>query len=367
MSAYFLPFLLLLSSSLAIRTLKDGPMIDKDGREYKSPVAIVDTDGTSELKHWLTPPVQVMCTPTSMIIQVKAAMYGVRRFVSPGEIFLGGVENSGLRQCQARPVGDSELLVEAELQHCGTELSISDDSVIYSNRLTFLPAPRPHGITRNIPIVVPVSCHYKRTHIVSSQPQIPVVSSETPSETLAFSLKVMSDDWTKVRPSNVFYLGDKINVEASYTDGGPEPRRLFIDSCVATLNPDATSVPRYFLIENNGCLTDSRETGSRARFLARARADVLQLQLDAFLFQREERNTLFLTCQLRATVEMWRHSPVNKACSYVHSRWENVDGGSDACLCCDGICKRNSRHLKADGANMCEVIILGPLLILPNM
>ncbi|XP_061555927.1 zona pellucida sperm-binding protein 3-like [Phycodurus eques] len=368
MLACFLCLSFLLSSSLAIRTLKDGPKIDKDGRQYKSPAVIVEIDDTSEILRGLTPLVQVTCTPKSMIIQVKADMHGTRHFVSPGEIFLGGAEYSGLRQCQALPVGESEQVIKAGLQHCGTELSISDDSVIYSNRLTFLPAPRHHGITRKTKTVVPVSCHYKRTHIVSSQPQIPAMPAKTPSETSTFSLRLMSDDWTRLRLSNVFYFGDKVNVEASYTSRGPEARRFFIDSCVATLNPDPTSVPRYFLIENNGCLTDSKQRGSKARFLARTRADVLQLQLDAFLFQRYERNTLFLTCQLKATSEMWSRSPVNKACTYVHSRWENVDGSADVCRCCDSTCKKNShRRLKPDGTTMCEVIVLGPLVILPNM
>ncbi|XP_019744138.1 zona pellucida sperm-binding protein 3-like isoform X2 [Hippocampus comes] len=364
MLVYFC-FSLFLPMSLAIRTLKDGPMIDKDGREYKSPVVIVDSEDGSEIQtDVFSPPVRVTCTPTLMIIQVKADVYG--SVVSPDGIFLGGVEYSGFRQCQAQRADDSEVVIKAGLQHCGTQLSVSDDSLIYSNQLTFSPAPH-HGITRQTQMVVPVSCHYKKTHIVSSQARLPLQFVAASPKTSPFSLRLMSENWTRLRLSNVFYLGDVLNLEASYTNYGPEQRRLFIDSCVATLSPEAASVPRYFLIENNGCLADSKQRGSRARFLSRVRPDLLQLQLDAFLFNGDERNTLFLTCRLKATSEMRRSNTAHKACTYMHSRWENIDGSPDVCRCCDTTCTQYSyKHLKPPGAKMCDVIVLGPLVILPK-
>lgn len=60
------------------------------------------------------------------------------------------------------------------------------------------------------------------------------------------------DDWTSETFSSVFYLGDFLHLEASYSGPDSRQRRLFIDSCVATLSPDATSVPRYYFIENHG-------------------------------------------------------------------------------------------------------------------
>lgn len=123
MLVYFC-FSLFLPMSLAIRTLKDGPMIDKDGREYKSPVVIVDSEDGSEIEtNVFSPAVRVTCTPTLMIIQVKADVYG--SIGSPGGIFLGGDEYSGFRQCQALRADDSEVVIKAGLQHCGTQLSVS--------------------------------------------------------------------------------------------------------------------------------------------------------------------------------------------------------------------------------------------------
>ncbi len=63
---------------------------------------------------------------------------------------------------------------------------------------------------------------------------------------------VFSDDWRFERPSKQYFLGDLINLEASVLSYSHVPIRVFVDSCVATMVPDVTSVPRYSFIENNG-------------------------------------------------------------------------------------------------------------------
>ncbi|KAM6905332.1 zona pellucida sperm-binding protein 3-like [Xenentodon cancila] len=319
----------------AIRTLKDGPMIDAEGREYKTAFL---PDDKPELSH--RPTVRVECTETSMIIFVQADLFRNGRLVSPGELFLGDAQYSNTEQCQAVPAGQHEYVIEAGLQDCGSRLSISGDDVIYSNKLRFLPAFSHHAITRKVHAAVPVSCHYKRTHTVSSNAQHQALtfskSAKFSTGNSPFSLKLMAGDWSTELFSNSFHLGDLVRLEASYT--GPDPRRLFIDSCVATLMPDVTSVPRYYFIENNGCFSDSRGGGSSARFRPRLRADSLQLQLDAFLFHNDLRNTVFITCQLKAAPRMWQSTQSNKNCNYVQSGWKNVDGHDGVCQCCDGVC-----------------------------
>lgn len=65
-------------------------------------------------------------------------------------------------------------------------------------------------------------------------------------------LYLCADDWTGETPSRVFHLGDLLHLEASYTAPDSSQRRLYMDSCVATLEPDPTSVPRYYFIQNHG-------------------------------------------------------------------------------------------------------------------
>ena len=62
----------------------------------------------------------------------------------------------------------------------------------------------------------------------------------------------LADDWSSQRPSNVYYLGDIINIEASVKVYNHVPLRVFVDSCVATRVADVNSVPRYSFIENHG-------------------------------------------------------------------------------------------------------------------
>ncbi|XP_071768449.2 zona pellucida sperm-binding protein 3-like [Centroberyx gerrardi] len=346
-------FLALLFSSVfgvanTIRTLKDGPMIGPEGREYKS--AALRPDVTAE--HVSGPPssdastIRVQCTDTTMIIVIKADLYNNGHHVSPGQLYLGQAMHSEKSQCQAAAVSDTEYVIEAGLHDCGSNLTVSDDSVVYANKLMFSPADSYHGITRWTNAAVPVSCHYKRTHFVSTNAQQPALtiytSTKYSTEHAGFSLKLMTNDWRSELDSSVFYLGDVLHLEASYSGSDAAPRQLFIDSCVATLKPDATSVPRYRFIENHGCLTDAKEEGSNSLFRSQTRLDVLQLQLDAFLFHQDPRDSVFITCQLKATSELWRSSPVSKACNYVNSRWQNVDGNDDVCRCCERACYKSS-------------------------
>ncbi|XP_056264053.1 zona pellucida sperm-binding protein 3-like [Pseudoliparis swirei] len=356
----------------AIRTLKDGPMIDAEGREYKTGNFRIEAeDSGPQPDDGAT--VRVQCTDASMIILVKADLYKNGRLVSPEELFLGEPEHSHKSQCRAVATGDAEYRIEARLQDCGSKLTIYDDYVTYSNELMISPSAGYLGITRRSYAAVPVSCYYKRTQIVSSINQLPQLAS-TPAEVspAAFSLKLMTADWTSETFSPVFYIGELLHLEASYT--GPEsgPEQLFIDSCVATLSPDTMSVPRYYFIENHGCLTDAKEYKSNALFQRRKSASSLQLQLDAFLFHQDSRNSIFITCQLKVTSAMWKNSPTNKACNYVNSRWINVDA-SDVCQCCDSICYKstpdyytNLRRLIPEDIVACRSVTLGPLMVFPS-
>ena len=59
-------------------------------------------------------------------------------------------------------------------------------------------------------------------------------------------------DWLYERGSGVYFLGDPINIEASVGVAHHTRLRVFVSSCVATLDPDSNSVPRYVFIESDG-------------------------------------------------------------------------------------------------------------------
>ncbi|CAJ1076592.1 zona pellucida sperm-binding protein 3-like [Xyrichtys novacula] len=369
-ASLLLPFVVIFVVSDAIRLLKEGPMIDAEGREYKG--LRVSAEDFSEPPPSDEPTVRVQCTETSMIVLVKADLFRTGRLVSAEELFLGA-DPSQSRCRAAAAAGDSEFVIEAGLQDCGSRLTVSEDSVIYSNMLIVSPVVRYHGITRTAPAVVPVSCHYQRTHLVSSNTQPSSLTPPSPTQDSAFSLTLMNDDWTQSTSSRSFYLGDLLHLQASYSAPDSAHRQLFIDGCVATLSPDVTSVPRYYFIENNGCLATARDGGTNSAFLPRTRADSLQLQMDVFLFQQDSRNSVFITCWLKASTDMWRSSPVSKSCNYMQSRWTNVDGGDDVCRCCDSTCNRpftnwrGASHAKPPTSeDLTACVTLGPLAVYPR-
>lgn len=110
----------------AIRLLKEGPMIDSEGREYKSALSRIEEENISRPQ--LTndrSAVHVRCTEASMIVHIKADFYGIGHFLSPEEFFLGEMKHSEGSRCQAVATSDTEYVIEVQLQDCGSELTVS--------------------------------------------------------------------------------------------------------------------------------------------------------------------------------------------------------------------------------------------------
>lgn len=107
-----------------IRYLKEGPVIDADGREYKSSALKGDAETPRPLQ-LIDNAVDVQCTETSMIVEVKPDLYKTGHHESPGEFFLGEAVHSGSSHCRALPSSDGKYIVEAKLQDCGSNLTVS--------------------------------------------------------------------------------------------------------------------------------------------------------------------------------------------------------------------------------------------------
>lgn len=66
------------------------------------------------------------------------------------------------------------------------------------------------------------------------------------------NMSFISDDWMFERPSNQYFLGQFLNLEASVKQYNHVPLRIFVGGCVATAVPDVNSSPGYSFIENYG-------------------------------------------------------------------------------------------------------------------
>ncbi|XP_029293276.1 zona pellucida sperm-binding protein 3-like isoform X2 [Cottoperca gobio] len=277
--------------------------------------------------------VRVTCHPGSFEIIIKADLFGVGAPVNSDEIRLGVEKNE---YCSATASSGDEYTIIVGLVDCGTTHWITKDSLIYTNLLVYTPVASTDGVVRMDDAVIPIECHYKRKYSLSSSSLtptwIPFMATQVSVEILDFNLRIMTSDWIYERGSNVFHLGEPISIEASVRVGHHMGLRVFLSSCVATLNPDIYSVPRYVFIEN-GCLVDSQLPGSRSQFLPRTQNEKLDLTIDAFRFHNEDQVELYITCHMNA-VPMNDPESLNKACTFVNGRWRSADGNDYLCVQC---------------------------------
>ncbi|XP_072556710.1 uncharacterized protein [Paramormyrops kingsleyae] len=282
--------------------------------------------------------VSVVCGEDSVVVLVQPILLGNGQPINASDITFGG----------CAPIGQDAsgtVRFQSALQACGSTLTMTADALVYSFALVYTP----RGIN-GLPIVrtngamVGIECHYLRKQNVSSNALVPTwipyYATMAAEAQLSFSLRLMDDAWQNERASNVYFLGNVLNIEASVLVGNSQPLCVFVDSCVATLVPDVSSVPSYAFVQNSGCLTDAKVTGSRSQFLPRKQDDKLQLQLDAFRFSQDGRSSMFITCSLRATVASVPVDSQHKACSFslAANRWMSVDGNDQVCGCCDTSC-----------------------------
>ncbi|XP_072556907.1 zona pellucida sperm-binding protein 3-like [Paramormyrops kingsleyae] len=234
--------------------------------------------------------VSVVCGEDSVVVLVQPILLGNGQPINASDITFGG----------CAPIGQDAsgtVRFQSALQACGSTLMMTADALVYS----FLLIYTPRGIN-GLPIVrtngamVGIECHYLRKQNVSSNALVPTwipyYATMAAEAQLSFSLRLMDDAWQNERASNVYFLGNVLNIEASVLVGNSQPLRVFVDSCVATLVPDVSSVPSYAFVQNSGCLTDAKVTGSRSQFLPRKQDDKLQVQLDAFRFSQDGRSSV---------------------------------------------------------------------------
>uniref|UniRef100_A0A8C1AVC0 Zona pellucida sperm-binding protein 3 n=1 Tax=Cyprinus carpio carpio TaxID=630221 RepID=A0A8C1AVC0_CYPCA len=305
------------------------------------------------------------CGENSVRVEVKKDFFGTGQLVNPSFLSLGG--------CAA--IGEDSkaqvLIFEYELQTCGSSVVMTDDELVYTFNLLYTPATLVGTpIIRADVAAVGIECHYSRLRNVSSNillpTWVPFAATKVAEDVLVFSLRLVTDDWMFERPSNQYFLGQFLKLEASVKQYNHVPLRIFVDSCVASAAPvvNATTTPRYSFIENHGCLVDAKLTGSTSSFMRRIQNDKLQFQLEAFRFQQDDSGLVYVTCALKAVMASTPTSPENKACSFING-WTSVDDNDQVCMCCDSTCGLSSEgQARSDLGLVSEgKATIGPIVI----
>uniref|UniRef100_A0A3B3RZP3 Zona pellucida sperm-binding protein 3 n=1 Tax=Paramormyrops kingsleyae TaxID=1676925 RepID=A0A3B3RZP3_9TELE len=269
-------------------------------------------------------PVTVKCHAATIEVIVNADLYSTGTLINGSDLRLG-LDAISPSSCFAIASGESEFTIHAELKECGTKLWFTPDALIYTNNLIYSPVPF-DGVIRLEGVVVPIECHYGRRYNISNDLQptwVPFIGTSSAEEILDFSLMLMSSDWLAQR-SSIYFPGEIMYFEASVR-AGLMSLRVFVDYCIATLVPDWTTHPQYSFIENYGCLTDAKRTGSCSLFQPRSEDHKLRFQLEAFRFSQQASPSLYITCHLKA-VPVTNMDLTNKACSFIEDSWKSADG-----------------------------------------
>ncbi|XP_031707362.1 zona pellucida sperm-binding protein 3-like [Anarrhichthys ocellatus] len=290
---------------------------------------------------------EIKCGEVEVTITVKRRFFEEKRVPFKPENLRLGANLTQQRSCEAKgPLSDSDVVISAGLQECGTESSVHGEWLVYSNQLVLIRAVVPTSassvIVRGVTtVIIPVECHYKRKQTVNGEPLTPtwqpMTSTVSAFGLLRFSLRTMADDCSALRSSSVYQQGEAVFLEASVEAPLHPPLALFVDHCVATLKPDPLSLPGYKFISKHGCLMDSVLPGSSSKFLSRKQDNRLCFSVQAFHFNQESWEQMFISCHMRATLKPNSHSHLDKACSFHRPTfsWRATEGDNALCGCCD--------------------------------
>ncbi|KAL1257398.1 hypothetical protein QQF64_010642 [Cirrhinus molitorella] len=344
------------------KQLLQGPVKPLDWRFPVVPEVQSELAVDFQMRQPVTPSsVAVQCSENSVLVEVQQDLFSNGQFIQPSGLSLGGCSVVG-QDPESRV-----LIFEYELQNCNSVLMVTEDELVYTYTLTYTPeALAGTPITRADGAIVGVQCHYQRLQNVSSDALmptwVPYASTEVGEEVLLFSLKLMLDDWSYERPSNYYFLGNVINIEASVKVYNHVALRVFVDSCVATQVPDVNSLPRYSFIENHGCFTDAKATSSSSRFMPQTQYEKVQFQLEAFMFQEGQSPAIYITCLLKATIASVPSDAGHKSCSFANG-WFAADGNHQVCGCCDTTCGPDSGIAAFGGVQWEGKASVGPLMV----
>ncbi|KAF5891142.1 zona pellucida sperm-binding protein 3-like [Clarias magur] len=294
-----------------IRVGKEGPRVGLEGRRYKA------AGFRSEVRA-LPLGVRVHCTEHSMVVRARSDLYGTGRLVHAEELRLGPETSAG--HCGATRRGGGEHVITAGLHECGAQLRVEGDHLVYANTLFHIPTPNPFGIVRSAGVAIPVECHYKRTHFVSSNIQSNPVSPAPPSPLP----QSRTDDWMSERWLDMTDFDKAVTMVASVLSGHHSAFKLFLDHCVVTHGPNTAFTSTCDLINDHRCSGVSGADGH-----------VLTVKLNSLRDKQPPGSATFLRCWMKTAEVVQEQESVNKGCSYLGNSWCSVDGKHKVCECCD--------------------------------
>ncbi|CAJ1062831.1 zona pellucida sperm-binding protein 3d.2 isoform X2 [Xyrichtys novacula] len=271
--------------------------------------------------------VRTSCERGKILVQVEKSLFdtGEPKF----HVKLG--------TCQPSKSSRDYLYFEYDLDMCGTKQTIINNQVAYSNTLYYDPPKLQGPIRRSAALSLPVSCHYNRyqySYKIGYKPKMRMRKILKPMKNQAkFLLTPRNARWERLFPSDQYVLGKPMYFQAE----APlisQNERLFVHVCYATPEKSHTSTPQFEVVNNYGCMVESKD--SRSRFIP-YKNNAVRFSVDAFLFKGLI-GQLYMHCSMSVGSSI--PTPTAKSCNYDTKarRWVELSGKDSVCTCCDSTC-----------------------------
>ncbi|XP_070776799.1 zona pellucida sperm-binding protein 3-like [Enoplosus armatus] len=276
------------------------------------------------------PDVSVSCSTSDFVVRVKPAFYGLR--ADAEELKLGDTcRSNGV----LRPYGD--LLFTYPLTACDAVRQTPRGYLVYKFVLHYEPSPKRFP-SRAHRIDVDIECRYQSNHHVyqlTVQPtwKTAVVRKRLKGSPTDFQIELMDDSWSR-QAAKVYQLGKTVNFQV-IAPHLPTGGKLYISSCYATPSSGSKSSLKYTIIDNFGCMLDSKRDPGASQFISRT-DKTLRFSLEAFQFTSDPDTEVNIHCKLFVTPE--DPGPAHKSCTYRGNRWKALTGDDSICECCDSQC-----------------------------
>ncbi|XP_069021938.1 zona pellucida sperm-binding protein 3 [Embiotoca jacksoni] len=308
--------------------------------------------GARPLPNWvkemlLHPPISIPETPTNsqnlveLLCHVDSMYVRVRR-----ELFksLDAFRYLKLGTCPVNHENKGHYYLLYPLKKdCGFKKQSNPHFLVITIGLHFKPTS---PVLREMPFDITLQCKFPRLFHSYKVGYFPIVKGGTVFIALQprrhFTLTQQHASGKDITGTKTYTLGEPMYFKASRPDGAAVSRkRLYINKCFMTASQDFNSHPKYTIIDNQGCMIDSKVM-PLSKFVPGTSKTVQNFCVGALLFQDKVSNTstqlLYMHCDISLGPQT--PTPSSKACNYdpTTKKWKEVYGSNSVCSCCESTC-----------------------------
>ncbi|KAG7223844.1 hypothetical protein INR49_026527, partial [Caranx melampygus] len=229
---------------------------------------------------------------------------------------------------------------------CGFNRESNANYLSISNKLHYQP---PTVILREMPFDVSLQCKFPRffhSYKVGFYPKLQggtVYKALQPKSN--YVLSAQDGSGNEITGEKSYILGQPMCFDAKLLDkaAGSENQRIYINKCFMTAYQDPNSSPKYSVLDNQGCMMDSK-ANQQSKFLTGSSKMVQKFCVGALIFKdlltpSSTSQQLYMHCEM--SKGSLTPTPTSKACNYdpVTRKWKELYGGDDSvCTCCESTC-----------------------------